>query len=416
MVTTGGTLAFNRSDALTVSNLISGTGAVTQIGAGTTSLTGANTYSGGTTISGGVLQLGDGGTSGSIIGPVLNNGALVINRSDAYTFAGVISGSGMFVQDGTGTTTLTGANTYAGGTLISRGRLVGNTTSLRGVIQNDAALEFAQNVAGDFTGQLFGAGLFDKTGAGLLTLTGNSSGFTGGTFVRAGELRVNGLLSNSRVTVLSGATLSGNGTVGGLIARSGSVVSPGAGGLGMLGVNGAIGANEVGNVGQTLRRGWDAQLSWQANEQWRAWGSYSRQKAVITVADPSAPQTRGRQIERHLRQLDELLGRAARAVQLVGHTLGQADVGGVGVLVIHGLGRLSLLDGLCGHASCCSWRVQRARSPPGTPSKGRPAARASSPGWGKAPQATQGANILIRSTCARSERCATGHMRGGTSA
>lgn len=65
----------------------------------------------------------------------------------------------------------------------------------------------------------------------------------------------------------------------------------------ILGVNGAIGANEVGNVGQTLRRGWDAQLSWQANEQWRAWGSYSRQKAVITVADPSAPQTRGRQIE-----------------------------------------------------------------------------------------------------------------------
>jgi outer membrane autotransporter protein len=222
------------------SGVISGDGSLTKVGTGRLVLTGANTYGGGTTISGGVLQLGDGGTSGSIIGPVLNNGALVINRSDAYTFAGVISGSGMFVQDGTGTTTLTGANTYAGGTLISRGRLVGNTTSLRGVIQNDAALEFAQNVAGDFTGQLFGAGLFDKTGAGLLTLTGNSSGFTGGTFVRAGELRVNGLLNNSRVTVLSGATLSGNGTIGGLVANSGSVIAPGANGAGMLGVNGAV--------------------------------------------------------------------------------------------------------------------------------------------------------------------------------
>ena len=65
----------------------------------------------------------------------------------------------------------------------------------------------------------------------------------------------------------------------------------------ILGVNGTIGANEVGNVGQTLRRGWDAQLSWQASAQWRAWASYSRQKAVIEVPDPSAPQTRGRRIE-----------------------------------------------------------------------------------------------------------------------
>ncbi|MEN5202962.1 TonB-dependent receptor [Stenotrophomonas sp. TWI700] len=65
----------------------------------------------------------------------------------------------------------------------------------------------------------------------------------------------------------------------------------------VLGVNGVVGANEVGNVGETLRRGWDAQLTWKASEPWRAWASYSRQKAVIEVPDPSAPQTRGRQIE-----------------------------------------------------------------------------------------------------------------------
>jgi len=65
----------------------------------------------------------------------------------------------------------------------------------------------------------------------------------------------------------------------------------------ILGVNGSVGTNEVGNVGKTLRRGWDAQLTWQANTQWRAWASYSRQKAVIDEPDPSAPQTRGRQIE-----------------------------------------------------------------------------------------------------------------------
>lgn len=65
----------------------------------------------------------------------------------------------------------------------------------------------------------------------------------------------------------------------------------------VLGVNGTVGSNEVANVGETLRRGWDAQLTWHASTQWQAWASYSRQKAVIEVPDPSAPSTRGRQIE-----------------------------------------------------------------------------------------------------------------------
>lgn len=65
----------------------------------------------------------------------------------------------------------------------------------------------------------------------------------------------------------------------------------------ILGVNGSVGSNEVGNVGKTLRRGWDAQFTWQASAAWRAWASYSRQKAVIRIPDPGAPQTRGRQIE-----------------------------------------------------------------------------------------------------------------------
>jgi len=68
------------------------------------------------------LQLGDGGANGSIVGNVTNNGTFAINRSDTFTFDGVISGSGAFQQNGAGTTIFT-ANTYTGGTIINAGRL-----------------------------------------------------------------------------------------------------------------------------------------------------------------------------------------------------------------------------------------------------------------------------------------------------
>ena len=121
-----GVLAFDRTHILTYSGAISGTGALVQKGIGTLKLTGENTFTGGTTIDAGVLQIGNGGTKGSIVGDIVDNAVLVFDRSDDLTFGGVISGKGSFVKRGEGALTLTGNNTYAGGTTVEMGALIVN--------------------------------------------------------------------------------------------------------------------------------------------------------------------------------------------------------------------------------------------------------------------------------------------------
>jgi outer membrane autotransporter protein len=102
----------------TFAGVISGDGALTKEGASALILTGANTYAGGTTISAGTLQIGDGGTSGSLSGDVLNNAALVFDRSDAYGFSGGLSGAGSMTFRGGGTALLGSSGAFSGGTFV----------------------------------------------------------------------------------------------------------------------------------------------------------------------------------------------------------------------------------------------------------------------------------------------------------
>ncbi|MBV2144988.1 autotransporter-associated beta strand repeat-containing protein [Falsochrobactrum sp. TDYN1] len=117
----GGT--FKTDGDLSWQGMISGAGSLTKTGAGALVLTADTSYSGGTTISAGTLQLGNGGTSGFIIGDVTNNDALAFNRSDTVNFDGLISGSGTLEQKGPGTVILTADNTYAGQTTVNGGAL-----------------------------------------------------------------------------------------------------------------------------------------------------------------------------------------------------------------------------------------------------------------------------------------------------
>ncbi|RCS21622.1 autotransporter outer membrane beta-barrel domain-containing protein, partial [Phyllobacterium salinisoli] len=141
----GGTID-TQAFTTTITQAIAGPGALTKSGNGILVLTGENTYAGGTEISAGTLQLGDGGTAGSIVGDVLNDGTLTFNRSGTMTFAGKISGTGAVHQIGSGVTVLTGENTYAGGTEISAGTLQlgdgGTAGSIVGDVLNDGTLTF----------------------------------------------------------------------------------------------------------------------------------------------------------------------------------------------------------------------------------------------------------------------------------
>jgi outer membrane autotransporter protein len=104
-----------------------------KIGSGTLTLTGVVRATGGITISQGKLQLGNGGTTGSINWNVADNAVFAIDRSDTYTLRGTISGTGSLEQEGKGTTILNGDNTYSGGTTITAGTLVVNSASALGV-------------------------------------------------------------------------------------------------------------------------------------------------------------------------------------------------------------------------------------------------------------------------------------------
>ena len=63
---------------------------------------------------------------GQINGNIALGGTFAINRSDTYTFSGVISGTGSFAQIGPGITVLTGDNSYSGTTTVAAGALIVN--------------------------------------------------------------------------------------------------------------------------------------------------------------------------------------------------------------------------------------------------------------------------------------------------
>jgi len=189
-------------------------GDLTKGGGGTLILENNNSYPGNTAISGGALQVGNGGTSGTLgLGNVTNNGTLAFNRSDAVTFTNSISGSGAVTLAGTGDLVLSGSNSYSGLTTISatgilhprNGSALGAATN--GLV-NTSGGKLYVDVNIDFPNEpltLGGGTALQKGGAGVSTLGGSIS-----------------LVSDTTLSIDSGATLNLTNASG----MNGSVANP----------------------------------------------------------------------------------------------------------------------------------------------------------------------------------------------
>ena len=193
-----------------------------------------------TTVGSGVT-IGDGGTSGVILGDVTTNGVLTFNRSDSITESDVIRGSGSIVKLGAGALTLSASNSYSGGTTLSAGSLNINNASALGT----GALTVAAT------------GTIDNTSGSALTLAANNPQAWNADFTFAGSNPLNlgtGSLSlgaSQSVTVTS-STLTSGGAYGG----SGALTKAGAGTLVLNGISthsGTIsvtaGTLQIGNTG-----------------------------------------------------------------------------------------------------------------------------------------------------------------------
>ena len=231
------------STELTVTGVVSGTQPLIKSGAGTLVLSGNNTYTNTTTVSSGTLQIGDGGSTGSITGSLINNSTTVFNRSNSLTYNGLISGGGSLVKEA-GTLTLTANNSFSGTTTVDSGTLQlgsgGSSGTISGNIVNNTSVRFNRSGIVTYSDVISGPGTLNKSGSGTLRLTGNNT-YTGNTIVSVGTLQIGSGGTTGSITgnITNTANVAFNRsddlTYGGVITGIGSFDKNGAGTLAITG-------------------------------------------------------------------------------------------------------------------------------------------------------------------------------------
>ncbi|MFP5844489.1 fibronectin-binding autotransporter adhesin ShdA [Salmonella sp. 741265052_HSA] len=241
MIAENATLALSQG---TLDNNVTGEGQIVKSGSDELIVTGDNTYSGGTTISGGTLTVDHADSLGT--GTIANSSVLQVGEGELEN---TLSGTGSLVKTGTGELTLSGDNSYSGGTTITGGTLTADhADSLgTGTIANSGVLQVGE---GELENTLSGSGSLVKTGTGELTLSGDNT-YSGGTTITGGTLRADhadslgtGAIANSGVLQV------GEGELENTLSGSGSLVKTGTGELTLSGDNTYSGGTTI--TGGTL--------------------------------------------------------------------------------------------------------------------------------------------------------------------
>lgn len=249
---TSGAINVSATTQLTLNPLIrdgSGSQSITKVGDGILTFTGSselNTYAGGFVMSGGIVQWASSGTAG--VSTPFGLGSLTLRsgtlRSTSATGKSINSN---VILDGSVTLGSADAGFTGNITVNSSGGSLATTMASNSVV---TILEGGSTAWNQATS---GAGGFTKSGGGILRFTGagGTLSHTGNTVVQSGTLMMNAnLASASAVSVLTGATLFGSGTIAGAAStQSGAILSPGAasGAAGVLTFGSSLGLS-----GQTL--------------------------------------------------------------------------------------------------------------------------------------------------------------------
>jgi autotransporter-associated beta strand protein len=148
------------TNAIAISDSISGTGRLSKSGAGTLTLTGSNTFSGGVTLSTGTTVVGNSAALGTGTLSLSGGGLGVTNGSQTLANPVAIAGSAAYSGTG-GNLTLTGLTTVSGNRVLTI---------------NGGVLTFANNISNATNS----ASYLTEKGTGLLVLGGSNSfsGFT----------------------------------------------------------------------------------------------------------------------------------------------------------------------------------------------------------------------------------------------
>ncbi|EHV2030773.1 fibronectin-binding autotransporter adhesin ShdA [Salmonella enterica] len=220
-------------------NTLFGSGSLVKTGTGELTLSGDNSYSGGTTITGGTLTADHADSLGS--GDIANSGVLQVGEGELKN---TLSGSGSLVKTGTGELTLSGDNDYSGGTIISDGTLIAdNADSLgTGAVANSGVLQVGE---GELENTLSGSGSLVKTGTGELTLSGDNSYSGGTTITDGMLTADHADSLGTGAVANSGVLQVGEGELENTLSGSGSLVKTGTGELTLSGDNSYSGTTTI---------------------------------------------------------------------------------------------------------------------------------------------------------------------------